>query len=60
MLSPRGADPEHNMCEVLILFIKENTEKVKLIAEPFLERKKLTLDAYIAFIDQPGHWGGVS
>ena len=57
MPSPRGANPEHNMCQALILFIKENTEKVKLIAEPFLERKKLALDAYIAFMEQPGHQG---
>ena len=57
MPSPRGTDPEHDMHEALILFIKENTEKVKLIAKPFLKRKKLTLDAYIAFMEQPGHQG---
>ena len=45
------------MCEALILFIKENTEKVKLIAEPFLKRKKLSLDTYITFMEQPGHQG---
>ena len=51
------AKPEHAMHKALILFIKENTEQVKLIAEPFLKRKKLSLDAYIAFMEQPGHWG---
>ena len=35
-----GADPEHNMSQALIFFIKENTEKVKLIAEPYLKKKK--------------------
>ena len=45
------------MCKALILFIKENPEQVKLIAEPFLKRKKLSLDAYIAFMVQPGHQG---
>ena len=45
------------MCEALILFIKENTEQVKLRPEPFLKRKKLSLDAYITFMEQPSHWG---
>ena len=57
MPAPRGADPEHNMCQALILFIKENTEKVKQIAEPFLSKKKLTLDAYVTFIEKPGIHG---
>ena len=52
-----GAELEHNMCEALILFIKENTEQVKHIAEPFLKRKKLSLGAYITFTEQPGHQG---
>ena len=54
---PRGAGPEHNMRQALILFMKENIEKVEQIAEPFLSKKKLTLDAYIAFMEKPGHWG---
>ena len=37
--------------------MKENIEKVEQIAEPFLSKKKLTFDAYIAFMEQPGHWG---
>ena len=57
MPAPRGAEPEHNMCQALILFMKENIDKVERIAQPFLSKKKLTLDAYIAFIEQPGHWG---
>ena len=57
MPSSSGANPEHNMHEALILFIKENTEKVKLIDEPFLKRKKLSLDAYITFMEQPSHQG---
>ena len=57
MPSPRGVKPEHTMHKALILFIKENTEQVKLIAEPFLKRKKLSLDAYIALMEQPGHCG---
>ena len=36
MSSPRGAALEHNMREALILFIKENRDKVTTIAAPFL------------------------
>ena len=57
MPAPRGAKPEHNMCQALILFMKENIDKVEQIAQPFLSKKKLTLDAYIAFMEQPGHQG---
>ena len=57
MPAPRGANPEHNMCQALILFMKENIDKVQQIAEPFLSKKKLTLDAYITFMEQPGHRG---
>ena len=45
------------MHQALIPFIKENTEKVKQIAEPFLSKKKLILDAYGAFIEKPGNCG---
>ena len=57
MPAPGGAKPEHIMCQALILFMKENIDKVEQIAQPFLSKKKLTLDAYIAFMEQPGHWG---
>ena len=57
MPAPRGANPEHNMCQALILFMKENIDTVQQIAEPFLSKKKLTLDAYIAFMEQPSHRG---
>ena len=55
--APRGANPEHKMCQALILFLKENIDKVQQIAEPFLSKMKLTLDAYITFMEQPGHQG---
>ena len=45
------------MHQALILFIKENTEKVKQIAELFLSKTKLTLDAYVAFLEKPGNCG---
>ena len=51
MPAPRGTDLEHNMCQALILFMKENIEKVEQIAEPFLNKKELPLDAYIAFME---------
>ena len=57
MPSPRGADPEHNMRESLMLFIKENREKVTTIAPPFLKKKKLSLDEYIKFMSTPGNQG---
>ena len=57
MPAPRGAAPEHNMREALILFIKENRDKVTTIAAPFLKKKKLSLDKYIAFMSTPGNWG---
>ena len=47
MPSPRGADPEHNMREALMHFIKENRDQVNTIAAPFLKKKKLSLDEYI-------------
>ena len=57
MPAPRGTDLEHNMCQALILLIKENTEKVKLTADQCLKKKKLTLDAYIVFMEQHSYWG---
>ena len=36
MSAPRGAEPEHNMCQALILFMKENINKVQQIAQPFM------------------------
>ena len=57
MPSPRGVALEHNMREALILFIKENRGKVTTIASPFLKKKKLPLDEYIAFMSTPGNWG---
>ena len=57
MPAPSGAEPEHKMCQALILFTKENIDKVEQIAQPFLSKTKLTLDAYIAFMEQPGHYG---
>ena len=32
MPAPRGAEPEHNMRQALILFMKENIDKVEQIA----------------------------
>ena len=57
MPSPRGADLEHNMREVLIRFIKENKDQLNTIAAPFLKKKKLSLDEYIQFMSIPGHRG---
>ena len=57
MPSPRGAVPEHRMREALMLFIKENRDKVTTIAAPFLKKKKLSLDEYITFMSIPGNRG---
>ena len=46
MPGPHGADPKHSMWQALILFIKQNMDKVQLIA-----------DAYIAFMENPSIWG---
>ena len=40
-----------------MLFIKENREKLTTIAAPFLRKKKLSLDEYIAFMSIPGNQG---
>ena len=55
--TPRGIDAEHNTRESLIMFIKENMEKVKIIAQPFLKKKKLSLQDYIDFISTLGNHG---
>ena len=55
MQSPRGAVLEHNMREALILFIKENRDEVTTIAAPFLKKRKVSLDEYIAFMSIPGN-----
>ena len=57
MPSPRATDPEHNMRESLMHFIKENREKVTTIVALFLKKKKLSLDEYIEFMSTPGHRG---
>ena len=57
MPSPRGADSKHNMREALMLFIKENRDKVNTIAAPFLKKKKLSLDEYIQFMSIHCNWG---
>ena len=57
MPAPSGAEPEYNKHQALILFMKENIDKVEQIAQPFLSKKKLALDACIAFMEQPSHWG---
>ena len=57
MPSPRGADPEYNMRESLMLFIKENRAKVTTIAALFLKNKKPSLNEYIKFMSTPGYWG---
>ena len=57
MPSPRGADPEHNMREALMYFIKENRDQVNTIAALFLKKKKLSLDEYIQFMSTPGNQG---
>ena len=59
MPSSRGADPEHNMRESLILFIKESREKQRktTIAAPFLKKKTLSIDEYIEFMSTPGNQG---
>ena len=57
MPSPRGAVLEHRMREALMLFIKDNRDKVTTIAAPFLKKKKLSLDEYIAFMSIPGNQG---
>ena len=56
MPAPRGANLS-TTCTKHLFFMKENTEKVEKIAEPFLIKKKLTLDAYITFMEKPGHRG---
>ena len=44
-----GAEPKHNMCESLVLFIRMNYEEVNKIARSFLRWKGLTLDNYLMY-----------
>ena len=50
-----GAEPEHNMHGLLILFIRMNFE-VDKIARSFLRQKGLTLH-YLEYIEKPGNRG---
>ena len=52
-----GAEPEHNMHESLILFIRTNFEEVDKIARSFLRQKGLTLHHYLEYIEKPGNRG---
>ena len=52
-----GAEPEHNMCESLIHFIRMNFEEVDKIARSFLRWKGLTLLHYLEYIEKPGNRG---
>ena len=52
-----GAEPEHNMHESLILFIRTNYEEVNKIARSFLRQTGLTLDNYLGYIEKPGNRG---
>ena len=52
-----GAEPEHNMHESLVLFIKTNYEEVNKITRSFLRWKSLTLDNYLEYIEKPGNRG---
>ena len=55
-VAPHAADPEHNMRELLIMFIKENLEQVKTIVDLFLKK---SLEAYIDFMATPSNlWRG--
>ena len=57
MPDSREAEPEHNMCESHILFIRTNYEVVNKIARSFLRWKGLTLDNYLEYIEKPGNRG---
>ena len=57
MPDSHGAEPEHNMCESLVLFIRMNYEEVNKIARSFLRQKGLTLDNYLEYIEKPGNRG---
>ena len=52
-----GAEPEHNMHELLILFIRMNFEEVDKIARSFLRWKGLTLHHYLEYTEKPGNRG---
>ena len=48
------AEPEHNMHESLVLFIRTNFEEVDKIARSFFRQKGLTLHHYLEYIEKPG------
>ena len=52
-----GAEPEHNVRESLILFMRTNFEEVNKIARSFLRQKGLTLHHYLEYIEKPGNRG---
>ena len=53
-----GAEPEHNMCESLVLFIRTSYEEVNKIARSFPRWKGLTLDNYLEYREKPGNREG--
>ena len=55
MPEARGAMPEYNMCESLVLFIKTNKEEVNKIARSFLRWNGLTLNDHIHYIEISGN-----
>ena len=57
MPESRGAVPEHNMCESVVLFIKVNKEEINKISRSLLTWKGLPLDNYIEYIEKPGNQG---
>ena len=52
-----GAEPEHTMHELLVLFIRTNFEEVNKIARSFLRRKGLNLQHYLEYIEKPSNRG---
>ena len=53
----RGTEPEHNMHELLILFIRTNFEEVDKITRSFPRQKGLTLHHYLECTEKPGNRG---
>ena len=57
MPDSHGAEPEYNMHESLVLFIRTNYEEVNKIARSFLRLKGLALDNYLKCTEKPGNRG---
>ena len=57
MPDSHGVEPEHNMHESHILFMRKNYEEINKIARSFLRQKGLTLDNYLKYIEKPGNRG---